>query len=133
MSKLISTAKRYEPDMDLPYANMFEKTDGDYVSYADYAAQAARIEQLTAENLALKNFIKDECYTRNRYAHELYDASISMPVTSATDAALREIQVQVWRDALVLAKSAISTDSQDHIDFLFNGKVEQVLAGEVQL
>ena len=55
---------------------------------ADYAAQAARIEQLTAENLALKNFIKDECYTRNRYAHELYDASISMPVTPAIDAAL---------------------------------------------
>lgn len=48
MTNSIDTVKRYEPDMDLPYANMFEKTDGDYVSYADYATQAARIEQLTA-------------------------------------------------------------------------------------
>lgn len=47
------------------------------------------------------------------------------PVT-ATDAALAEIRAQVWIEAKDFTKSMLKSDSVDHLDFLFDGKVEQL-------
>ena len=46
--------------------------------------------------------------------------------TPATDAYLAEVRAQVWIEAKALAKSAIASDSVDHIDFLFDGKASQL-------
>ncbi|QIM43332.1 hypothetical protein [Leclercia adecarboxylata] len=47
----------------------------------------------------------------------------------AIDAFLAEVRAQVWIEAKVLAKSAIDSDSIDHIDFLFDGKAAQLRQG----
>lgn len=49
--------------------------------------------------------------------------------TPATDAYLAEVRAQVWNEAKVLAKSAVASDSIDHIDFLFDGKAAQLRQG----
>lgn len=65
---------------------------------ADYAAQAARIEQLTAENFKQNEFIAQRCYVFDGNQSDVSDAYLcataDMPETPATDAALREIQAQ---------------------------------------
>lgn len=47
----------------------------------------------------------------------------------ATDAYLNSVRADSWADALLMVKSAIFTDSLDHLDFLFNGKIEQLRSG----
>ncbi|EPX4282895.1 hypothetical protein ACW0LR_004202 [Citrobacter freundii] len=49
--------------------------------------------------------------------------------TPATDAFLAEVRAQVWSEAKALAKSAVASDSVDHIDFLFDGKAAQLRQG----
>lgn len=51
------------------------------------------------------------------------------PETPATDAYLAEVRAQVWSEAKALAKSAVASDSVDHIDFLFDGKAAQLRQG----
>lgn len=55
----------------------------------------------------------------------LFDAfqAIRQPATFAT---IASIEARVWAEAKDLAKSAISSDSADHIDFLFDGKIQQL-------
>lgn len=55
----------------------------------------------------------------------LFDAfqSIRQPATSA---ALAAIEARVWAEAKDLTKSMLATDSADHIDFLFDGKIQQL-------
>lgn len=48
---------------------------------------------------------------------------------AATDSAVAEIKSQAWIEAKDLAKSTLAADSVDHIDFLFDGKVQQLLKG----
>jgi len=50
--------------------------------------------------------------------------------TPATDAALAAIEARVWTEAKDLAKSMLATDSADHIDFLFDGKIKQLREGK---
>lgn len=50
--------------------------------------------------------------------------------TPATDAALAAIEARVWAEAKDLAKSMLATDSADHIDFLFDGKIKQLREGK---
>ncbi|MGZ0749850.1 hypothetical protein [Kluyvera sichuanensis] len=52
--------------------------------------------------------------------------------TPATDAYLAEVRVQVWIEAKALAKSAVASDSIDHIDFLFDGKAAKLRQGAEQ-
>ncbi|HAT4984408.1 TPA: hypothetical protein I9786_002810 [Serratia marcescens] len=47
-----------------------------------------------------------------------------------TDSAIASIEARVWAEAKDLAKSAISSDSADHIDFLFDGKIQQLREGK---
>ncbi|SUW63452.1 Uncharacterised protein [Buttiauxella agrestis] len=44
----------------------------------------------------------------------------------ATGTMLANIQAQVWLEAKDLAKSMLAADSVDHIDFLFDGKAQQL-------
>lgn len=53
-------------------------------------------------------------------------ATGNMPVT---DVYLNSVRAESWADALVMFKSAILADSLDHIDFLVNGKIEQLRSG----
>lgn len=46
--------------------------------------------------------------------------------TPATSAVLAAIEARVWEEAKDLAKSMLATDSADHIDFLFDGKIQQL-------
>jgi hypothetical protein len=46
--------------------------------------------------------------------------------TPATDAALAAIEARVWEEAKDFSKSMLATDSADHIDFLFDGKIKQL-------
>ena len=46
--------------------------------------------------------------------------------TPATSAALAAIEARVWAEAKDFAKSMLATDSADHIDFLFDGKIQQL-------
>lgn len=54
---------------------------------------------------------------------------LKMKRTPATDAFLAEARAQVWMEAKDLAKSAIASDSIDHIDFLFDDKAAQIRKG----
>ena len=47
----------------------------------------------------------------------------------ATDAHLAEVRVQVWIEAKDFTKSMLTCDSVDHLDFLFDGKVQQLRQG----
>jgi len=60
------------------------------------------------------------------HAKKLIDA-VETPVT---DAALAAIEARVWAEAKDLAKSMLATDSADHIDFLFDGKIKQLREGK---
>jgi hypothetical protein len=49
--------------------------------------------------------------------------------TPATDSFIADVKAQVWMEAKDFTKSMLACDSVDHIDFLFDGKVQQ-LRGE---
>lgn len=51
---------------------------------------------------------------------------IDTVATPATDAALVAVRAQVWEEAKGLTKSMLATDSTDHLDFLFDGKIQQL-------
>lgn len=46
--------------------------------------------------------------------------------TPATSAALAAIEARVWAEAKDFAKSMLASDSADCIDFLFDGKIQQL-------
>ncbi len=47
----------------------------------------------------------------------------------ATDIQFANIQAQVWLEAKDFTKSMLAADSIDYIDFLFDGKVQQLRKG----
>lgn len=49
--------------------------------------------------------------------------------TPATGAFLAEVREQVWIEAKDFTKSMLACDSVDHLDFLFDGKVQQLRQG----
>lgn len=145
--------KRYEPDFSyesgLP--GMFETSKGGYVAHGDYATLFSELEvvkaerdALAVENAALKSahpqpFGREMMKALDAYEkHQdevpetgMLDAffilrdSIRVE-TPATDAALAAIEARVWAEAKDFAKSMLATDSADHIDFLFDGKIKQL-------
>lgn len=89
-----------------------------------------KLDAMAAENARLKSFITKNCFVEDDGSdYGFGDASISMPPTPATDAYMNSVRAESWADALIMVKSAIFTDSLDHIDFLFNGKIEQLRSG----
>ena len=67
------------------------------VLYEDYAALKAERDALAADNLALKSFIEDECYTLGdglKYDGLLHAATQSMPINPATDAYANQLRAE---------------------------------------
>lgn len=102
-----------------------------------------KLDAMAAENAALKcknpiGYVKDAdvADVANGRVGSLMPNDVfgEKPVylsveTPATDAYLKSVRAESWADALIMVKSAIFTDSLDHIDFLFNGKIEQLRSG----
>lgn len=107
---------------------------------ADRDAQQKRADALAVESAALKDAIprlKDVDYSNDSmdYVSLAEDIGFNEAITlmnrrmnesPATDAALAAIESRVWAEAKDLAKSMLATDSADHIDFLFDGKIQQL-------
>nr|WP_279116679.1 hypothetical protein [Enterobacter soli] len=100
----------------------------------------AQRDALAAENAGLIKFITQECHVAHIEPETFYEEEITryvsadgyQPETPASDALLAEVQAQVWMEAKDLAKSAIASDSIDHIDFLFDSKAAQLRKGAAQ-
>lgn len=78
---------------------------------------------------ALHRGLMESTGNRNTYPNPisaLVNEAIRELETPATDAALAAIEARVWAEAKDLANSAISSDSAGHIDFLFDGKIQQL-------
>lgn len=74
------TVKRYTPTQCCEH-------DGTYITYSDY-------QKLVSENVALKEFIVEECVIPHEFYGDNKDAADFMPETPATDAAIAEIKAQ---------------------------------------
>lgn len=143
--------KRFNPDFSVSISHelayMRETPEGGYVAHGDYAslfselesvkadrdAQQKRADALAVENAALKNAITT--HSQSTHFCELCgkddpcstdDVCYVLNETPATDAALAAIEARVWAEAKDLAKSMLASDSADCIDFLFDGKIQQL-------
>lgn len=111
------------------------------------------VKQLAAENVGLKAGIR-EAFEEMESHHDTdglysYDADgeqmdalirlcdaqgtisdlLSMVETPATDRILAGIKADVWMEAKEFTKSMLDSDSVDHLDFLFDGKIQQLREG----
>lgn len=137
-------------------AYMRETPEGGYVAHGDYAtlfselelvkadrdAQQKRADALAVESAEMREALDSirifSSDTLSGPADSVPDMAawlcegveylyhISNVETPATDAALAAIEARVWAEAKDLAKSMLATDSADHIDFLFDGKIQQL-------
>lgn len=127
----MSEVKRYEMNhKGLPE----EDGNGSFMLYEDYAALLKERDALAAENAYLLGEIKqhsnsthfcEKCGEADPCINDDVCWSLKHPLP-ATDAAIANIQAQVWLEAKDLAKSMLAADSVDHIDFLFDGKAQQL-------
>ncbi|MGR7053935.1 hypothetical protein ACU637_24940 [Klebsiella aerogenes] len=113
------------------------------------------VKQLAAENVGLKNvFIQKEIPSEavdafmetavmdhdwnetsewswveneTEVIHAVLDAL--KPDTPATDRIVAGIKADVWMEAKDFTKSILASDSVDHLDFLFDGKIQQLREG----
>lgn len=87
---------------------------------------------LTAENLALKNYIDGECYVESKRTGVYTCAGISKPETPATDVILNEVRAQAILNALDSCSPCCDTDCvMDALDISYedaelrsNGAIE---------
>lgn len=141
--------KRFNPDFSLSISHelayMRETPEGGYVAHGDYAtlfsemelvkadrdAQQKRADALAVENAVLKSAVEliASAYTDGEPAGFEIDRARDIE-TPATDAALAAIEARVWEEAKDFSKSMLATDSADHIDFLFDGKIKQLREGK---
>lgn len=143
--------KRFNPDFSLSISHelayMRETPEGGYVEHGDYATLFSELELVKADRdaLAVENAELIEAlrciYTTALIAQdsgpEIFYSwdfanqpaeEIEMWISDAkeTDAALAGIEARVWAEAKDLANSMLASDSADHIDFLFDGKIQQL-------
>ncbi|CAI1543810.1 Uncharacterised protein [Serratia liquefaciens] len=136
--------KRFNPDFSLSISHelayMRETPEGGYVAHGDYATLFSELESVKAERdaLAVENAALKKSLIAISLAEPIdgetivcdFDTLVSIAAgaltTPATDAALTAIEARVWVEAKDLAKSMLATDSADHIDFLFDGKIKQL-------
>ena len=113
--------------------------DGPASVAAKFAELQLKVEALTAENCiqdfiisAVKELTRESSGVAGWHLNDdiaSWDEvlpELSHSETKSTDAAIAEMKVQVWIEAKDFTKSMLATDSVDHIDFLFDGKVEQL-------
>ena len=136
--------KRFNPDFSLSISHelayMRETPEGGYVAHGDYATLFSELESVKADRdaLAVENAALKKSLIAISLAEPIdgetivcdFDTLVSIAAgaltTPATDAALTAIEARVWVEAKDLAKSMLATDSADHIDFLFDGKIKQL-------
>lgn len=118
-----------------------------------YLELAKAFKQLAAENVGLKAGVQaalDEMESHHDtdalYSYDadgepmdalirLCDAQgaisdlLSMNETPATDRIVAGIKADVWMEAKEFTKSMLASDSVDHLDFLFDGKIQQLREG----
>ena len=134
-------------------AYMRETPEGGYVAHGDYATLFSELESVKADRdaqqkradaLAVENCIQDFIITAvkdlARDSEGVIDwhlngdvaswdevlPELSHSETPSTDAAIAAIEARVWAEAKDLTKSMLATDSADCIDFLFDGKIQQL-------
>lgn len=127
-----------------------EIAGNDWVEHADYAAleskfaaQAARIEQLTAENFKQNEFIAQRCYVFDGNQSDVSDAYLcataDMPETPATDAALRETQIAgliKFAERMETENPELAADSNRSmkaVAWAARAYANKILSGEVPL
>ncbi|MGG8193967.1 hypothetical protein [Klebsiella aerogenes] len=54
---------------------------------------------------------------------------VDLVSTPATDSIVAGIKADVWMEAKDFTKSMLASDSVDHLDFLFDGKIQQLREG----
>ncbi|HGY1466839.1 TPA: hypothetical protein ACNVLA_003751 [Klebsiella aerogenes] len=105
------------------------------------------VKQLAAENMALKSFgdkLNDMHNALNgegtgiqgRAEVACQQAALEAAIeefdaieTPATDRILAGIKADVWMEEKDVTKSMLASDSVDHLDFLFDGKIQQLREG----
>ncbi|MFS7161908.1 hypothetical protein AB6825_22775 [Serratia proteamaculans] len=88
-----------------------------------YEALKTERDALAVENAELSAALS---LISGSYGLSPHIQSICAVETPATDAALAAIEARVWEEAKDFSKSMLATDSADHIDFLFDGKIKQL-------
>lgn len=89
-----------------------------------------KLDAMAAENAALRDVLEDIVEPQSSVLEREHRIRAENALKAqATDAYLNSVRAESWADALIMVKSAIFTDSIDHIDFLFNGKIEQLRSG----
>lgn len=101
------------------------------------------VKQLAAENVGLKASIPplkmindvtdswDDVSLAEEVGFNLAISAImkNIPDTPATDRIVAGIKADVWMEAKDFTKSILASDSVDHLDFLFDGKIQQLREG----
>ncbi len=101
------------------------------------------VKQLAAENVGLKASIPplkmindvtdswDDVSLAEEVGFNLAISAImkNLPDTPATDRIVAGIKADVWMEAKDFTKSILASDSVDHLDFLFDGKIQQLREG----
>lgn len=76
--------------------------NGNLVRYVDYAALQQKLDAVLAENVVLKGFIDEDCYTLGEAWSsngQVTDAAQSVPETPATDALLNAVRAEAIEQA----------------------------------
>ncbi|HGK7442929.1 TPA: hypothetical protein ACJ525_000068 [Klebsiella variicola subsp. variicola] len=94
-------------------------------------ALAKAYQQLAAENVQIKAM--NDCLSEELRGYES-DGAFEGPKqhllwwqveTPATERIVAGIKADVWMEAKDFTKSMLASDSVDHLDFLFDGKIQQ--------
>ncbi|MEQ0186249.1 hypothetical protein ABLU83_09600 [Klebsiella sp. CN_Kp098] len=94
------------------------------------------VKQLAAENVGMKSAITD-------HSHSVHfcevcgkddpcstdDVCYVLNETPATARIVAGIKADAWMEAKDFTKSMLASDSVDHLDFLFDGKIQQLREG----
>lgn len=134
MAVAVRMQRDTEADRDFPSANFAYAVQ---VAVLELRKVCADAVALAAENAALNDkmdklatwpgieFYSSSWEFNNGDGNDALEFMCDVQ-TPATDAYQAEVRAQVWIEAKALAKSAIASDSIDHIDFLFDGKAAQL-------
>jgi hypothetical protein len=126
--------KRFNPDFSLSISHelayMRETPEGGYVAYGDYATLFSELELVKADRdaVAVENAAQGAALSliSGCYGLSPHIQSMCAVETPATSVALAAIEARVWAEAKYFAKSMLASDSADCIDFLFDGKIQQL-------
>lgn len=95
-------------------------------------ALTSQLESVVAENWNMRDVLRQLIAARPGGCYFIkWEPLIfkALNETPAADAFLAEVRAQVWIEAKDFTKSMLTCDSVDNLDFLFDGKVQQLRQG----